>query len=136
MRRPQPAPRRVAFSNRIVHNGPARGELEISEVNQRYLDQGELSVVRLGRGHAWFDTGTFDSMVEASEFVRVIQHRQNNMIACLEEIAWKRGWIDDDTLRAALAEAKGSGLSTRDAVDRVASAFSAPRRHVYALATE
>ncbi len=66
-----------------------------------YLERGELVVEQLNRGFAWLDTGTFDSMVEASEFVRVLQHRTNNMIACLEEIAWVNGWIDDDTLRAA-----------------------------------
>ena len=55
----------------------------------------------MGRGFAWLDTGTFASLVEASEFVRVIQHRQNRQIACLEEIAWEMGWIDDDRLRAA-----------------------------------
>ena len=78
----------------------ARGELEITSVIDWYLQQDQLSVQLLDRGYAWLDTGTFDSMVEASEFVRVIQHRQNRMIACLEEIAWERNWIDDDALRA------------------------------------
>ena len=76
----------------------ARGELEITDLNRQYLQDGLLSVTRMGRGIAWLDTGTFDSLAEASEFVRVLQHRQNQRIACLEEIAWSQGWIDDGAL--------------------------------------
>ena len=78
----------------------ARGEYEITDLNRVYMEKGELHVVRLGRGYAWLDTGTHDSLLEASEFVRTIQHRQGIQIACLEEIAYRNGFIDRDALLA------------------------------------
>jgi glucose-1-phosphate thymidylyltransferase len=76
-----------------------RGELEITDVNRRYLEMGELQVVTLGRGYAWLDTGTHDSMLDASQFIATLQRRQNVHLACPEEIAWSRGLITDDQLR-------------------------------------
>lgn len=76
----------------------ARGELEITSVNQEYLKRGQLKVQTLQRGFAWLDTGTHDSLSEASTFIEVIEKRQGLKVACLEEIAYKRGWIDDARL--------------------------------------
>lgn len=76
----------------------ARGELEITSVNQIYLERGQLNLQRLGRGFAWLDTGTHDSLSEASTFIEVVEKRQGLKVACLEEIAYRNKWIDRDTL--------------------------------------
>ena len=83
-----------------------RGELEITDLNRLYLERGELEVVALGRGMAWLDTGTHDSLLEASQFIQTIEKRQGLKVACPEEIAWRQGWIDDAALEA-LAGALG-----------------------------
>ncbi len=76
-----------------------RGEIEITDVNRRYLELGKLSVVKLGRGYAWLDTGTHDALLEASEFVRSIQHRQGLLVGCLEEVAYLKRFINNAELR-------------------------------------
>jgi glucose-1-phosphate thymidylyltransferase len=82
---------------------PTRGELEISDVNRRYLQRRKLHVVKLGRGYAWLDTGTHDALLEAAEFVRTIQHRQGLLVGCPEEIAYIKGFITGDELRGLAA---------------------------------
>ena len=77
----------------------ARGELEITTVNQTFLKEGKLQIQRFGRGFAWLDTGTHDSLSEASTFIEVLEKRQGLKISCLEEIAWRNGWIADDDIR-------------------------------------
>ena len=99
------------YDNRVVDLAAdlapsARGEYEITDLNRRYMELGELYVEQMGRGYAWLDTGTHDSLLEASEFVRTIQHRQGIQIACLEEIAFLQGWITADQARA-----RGQALS-------------------------
>jgi len=77
----------------------ARGEYEITDVNRIYLERGQLDVQVLGRGDAWLDTGTHESLLEAAQFIQTLEKRQGLKVACPEEIAWRRGWIDDQALR-------------------------------------
>ncbi len=91
------------YDNRVVElakkvKPSARGELEITDLNRMYLEEGSLSVVTLGRGYAWLDTGTMDALSEAGEFVKVIENRQGIKISAVEEIAYKNGWITKDEL--------------------------------------
>jgi glucose-1-phosphate thymidylyltransferase len=113
------------YDNRVVEiarnlKPSARGELEITAVNDAYLRADELRVTVLDRGTAWLDTGTFGSLVQAAEFVRVIEERQNLKVGCIEEVAWRTGLIDDTRLRA-LAEPlvkSGYGSYLVDLLDR------------------
>src|ERR1700722_15997527 len=85
----------------------ARGELEITDLNRQYLDRGELNVEKMGRGYAWLDTGTPDSLLEAAEFIRALERRQGFKVACPEEIAYRAGWISREALNE-LAQANRS----------------------------
>ena len=86
-----------------------RGELEITDVNKRYLELGQLNVEIMGRGYAWLDTGTHDSLLEAASFIGTLQKRQGLMVACPEEIAYGQGWIDAATLQRLAAPLAKNG---------------------------
>ncbi|MFH0233933.1 MULTISPECIES: glucose-1-phosphate thymidylyltransferase RfbA [unclassified Vibrio] len=101
------------YDNRVVNfaknvKPSERGELEISSLNEMYLKDGTLNVELLGRGFAWLDTGTYDSLLEASQFVQTIQHRQGHEIACLEEIAFNNDWIGRRTIESVVDSTKDS----------------------------
>lgn len=114
------------YDNRVVQfardlKPSARGELEITDLNRLYMKAGDLFVEQMGRGYAWLDTGTHDSLLEASEFVRTIQHRQGIQVACLEEIAFHQGFITAAQAREAGERFKKTnyGRAILNAVDRV-----------------
>jgi len=113
------------YDNRVVDYArklkpSPRGEYEITDLNRRYMEAGDLYVEQMGRGYAWLDTGTHDSLLEASEFVRTLQHRQGIQIACLEEIAFEQGFISPDQARslAKLFEKTAYGRAILRAVER------------------
>ena len=117
------------YDNRVVNfasrlQPSVRGELEITDLNRLYMDAGDLYVEQMGRGYAWLDTGTHDSLLEASEFVRTLQHRQGIQIACLEEIAYEQGFITVDEARNAGERFKKTayGKAILRAVERPKSA--------------
>jgi glucose-1-phosphate thymidylyltransferase len=99
--------RAVEFAKQLQPS--ARGEYEITDLNRLYLDAGELTVEIMGRGYAWLDTGTHDSLLEASQFIQTIENRQGLKVACPEEIAWHQHWIDDQQLRALAAPLSKNG---------------------------
>lgn len=105
------------YDNEVVHIAKSlkpspRGELEITDVNRRYLEAGKLGVIALGRGHAWLDTGTHESLLEASHFIETLERRQGLKICCPEEIAWRNAWIDDAQLEALAVPLRNSGYGS------------------------
>ncbi len=113
------------YDNRVVEvaknvKPSHRGELEITSVNQAYLELGALNVQVLGRGYAWLDTGTHDAMMEAAQYVEIIERRQGYKIACLEEIAWRKKWISTEKVLEKAEELKknGYGLYLKNLVNR------------------
>ncbi len=85
-----------------------RGELEITDINKIYMKKSNLNVIKLGRGFAWLDTGTHESLMEASRFVQTVEERQGLKIACLEEIAFEKGWIDKEKILSRISSLKNS----------------------------
>jgi dTDP-glucose pyrophosphorylase len=104
----------------------ARGEYEITDVNKEYLRRGKLKVEILDRGTAWLDTGTFASLMQAGQFVQVIEERQGLRIGCIEEVAYKKGWINADQLKANCGQPFGE-----ERLRRVPAEFQPGRRAVH-----
>jgi glucose-1-phosphate thymidylyltransferase len=105
------------YDNEVIHiakslRPSARGELEITDINRRYLAAGKLDVISLGRGHAWLDTGTHESLLEASHFIETLERRQGLKICCPEEIAWRMGHINAAQLEALAAPLENSGYGS------------------------
>ena len=97
----------VDFARTVIPS--ARGELEITDLNKLYLERGQLDVQTMGRGYAWLDTGTHESMLEASQFIHTIENRQGLKVAAPEEIAWRSGWIDSRQLESLATPLAKSG---------------------------
>ncbi len=97
----------VDKASKVLPSG--RGELEITDINQMYINEGRMKVEIMGRGMAWLDTGTFDSLHEASAYIRTLEHRQGLKVGCPEEVAWRAGWISDDQLKMLAEPLRKSG---------------------------
>ncbi len=120
------------YDNRVVDfakevRPSKRGELEITSLNQMYLEAGDLNVVTLGRGYAWLDTGTMESLYEASEFVRAVERSQGIMVSAIEEIAYENGWIDEEDLKIAASMYGKSEYGAH--LERVLNGSFAPGQH-------